>query len=183
MRNVCAVILAGGKSKRMGANKALLPFGGFSTLAEYQFRRLKACGLFESVALSLKAPLLPFEAPLILDESELFAPIMALAAILKRAANDRVFILAVDTPFFNDFRRLIDIDAPAAIARSYSGIHPLCAVYNRSLLPRFENAIKNGEYSIKKALKEAPIVYADFDEKSLINLNYPDQYQRAKLSD
>jgi molybdopterin-guanine dinucleotide biosynthesis protein A len=36
---VC-VIFAGGKSSRMGEDKSLLPFGTFSSLAEYQYNRL-----------------------------------------------------------------------------------------------------------------------------------------------
>jgi len=35
-----AIIFAGGKSSRMGRDKALLPFGGYDTLTEYQYRRL-----------------------------------------------------------------------------------------------------------------------------------------------
>ncbi|MDR2152592.1 MAG: NTP transferase domain-containing protein [Helicobacteraceae bacterium] len=179
MAGVSAIVLAGGKSERMGANKALLPFGKFATLAEYQYRRLLDCGLFESVSFSLKTPFLPFEAPLILDEIALDAPIAAIVAALKAAKTDRVFALAVDTPFFDEFEKLLAIDAKAAIARDTNGAHPLCAIYAKSLSRDFERAIAKGEYAIKAALKNAQIEYVDFDERKLVNLNFRGDYDRA----
>jgi molybdopterin-guanine dinucleotide biosynthesis protein A len=177
---VSAVVLAGGNSTRMGTNKALLPFGGFSTLAEYQYRRLVDCDLFESASISVKTAFLLFDAPLIFDQSEITAPIAALAAILKAAATDRVFVLAVDTPFFDEFEKLLAVwEADAALARTQSGIHPLCAVYRRSLLSRFEAGLESGDYSLKNALRSARIDYADFDERQLTNLNFRDQYEIA----
>jgi molybdopterin-guanine dinucleotide biosynthesis protein A len=163
----------------MGTNKALLPFGGYATLIEYQYRRLAACGFFESVAISVKTPLTTFDAPLIFDDAPICAPIAAIAAVLRNARSDRVFVLAVDTPFFEGFSALIAVDSKAAIARSPSGTHPLCAVYHRSLLPRFEAAITSGEYSIKRALANEQIGYADFDERSLANLNFQADYEAA----
>ncbi|MDP1784432.1 MAG: NTP transferase domain-containing protein, partial [Sulfuricurvum sp.] len=34
------ILFAGGKSSRMGSDKSLLPFGGYPTLAQYQYERL-----------------------------------------------------------------------------------------------------------------------------------------------
>jgi len=47
-----AIIFAGGKSSRMGRDKALLPFGGYDTLTEYQYRRLSK--IFNRVYISTK---------------------------------------------------------------------------------------------------------------------------------
>ena len=51
-RSVSAVIFAGGKSSRMGEDKSLLPFGTYTTLAEYQHAKLSK--LFYKVYLSAK---------------------------------------------------------------------------------------------------------------------------------
>ncbi|HGZ69822.1 MAG TPA: molybdenum cofactor guanylyltransferase, partial [Nitratifractor sp.] len=76
-----AVILAGGKSSRMGSDKALLPFGGYPTLAEYQYRRLSI--LFENVYISTKEDKFDFEAPLILDKEKSSSPLLAAASIFE----------------------------------------------------------------------------------------------------
>ena len=41
MLDIPCVIVAGGKSSRMGRDKALLPFGSFPTLTQYQLARLQ----------------------------------------------------------------------------------------------------------------------------------------------
>ena len=46
------VIVAGGKSSRMGRDKALLPFGGYSSLAQFQYQ--KFLPIFEKVYISCK---------------------------------------------------------------------------------------------------------------------------------
>lgn len=177
---VSAVILAGGQSSRMGRDKALLPFGGFDTLAEYQFRRLQP--LFDEVFVSLKTDKLPFQAPIIYDCAELSAPIVALTAILRAVKTPRVFVLAVDTPFFDAaaIARLLAVDAPVAMARTSSGEHPMCAVYDRALLPLFEAALGRNELALHRALANEKIVYADFEERLLTNLNHPNEYEAAK---
>ena len=61
------VIFAGGKSSRMGRDKALLPFGGEPTLAAYQFTRLSP--LFPATYLSAKtAEKFSDAMPVIVDE-------------------------------------------------------------------------------------------------------------------
>ena len=52
MIEIPCVIFAGGKSSRMGRDKSLLPFGGFETLTQYQYERLKK--IFANVYISCK---------------------------------------------------------------------------------------------------------------------------------
>jgi len=50
--DMAAVIFAGGKSSRMGSDKALLPFGGYGSLSEFQYHKLSRT--FKKVYLSAK---------------------------------------------------------------------------------------------------------------------------------
>ncbi len=53
MFDIPCVVFAGGKSSRMGEDKSLLPFGGFSTFEQFQYNRL--CNLFTQVYVSTKS--------------------------------------------------------------------------------------------------------------------------------
>jgi len=67
-----AVIFAGGKSSRMGKDKASLPFGSYDTLAEYQYQRLKK--IFSDIYIGSKTDKFDFNAPLILDRYSVSSP-------------------------------------------------------------------------------------------------------------
>jgi len=60
-----AVIFAGGKSSRMGKDKALLPFADCNTLSEFQYNKLTS--LFDKVYISSKEDKFDFEATVITD--------------------------------------------------------------------------------------------------------------------
>ena len=79
------VIIAGGKSSRMGRDKALLPFGGFETLTEYQIHRLTP--LFQSLHVSTRTKdKFGFEASFIEDITtyEAQSPLIALLSIFQK---------------------------------------------------------------------------------------------------
>ena len=165
----------------MGQNKALLPFGGFETLAEFQYYKLYHSGLFSAVYFSLKEQFLPFKAPTIFDNSDTYAPIVALEQILAHTKTEKVFVIAVDVPFFDEaaIGKLLAHENAAVLARSPSGIHPLCAVYSVGLKTAFQNAIAINKLSIQKALDNSKTTYIDFDDKLLVNLNYYLEYCKA----
>ncbi len=96
--NSC-VILAGGKSSRMGRDKSLLPFGEFDSLIEYQYSRMK--NIFDEVFISTKYNKFSFKAKLIVDNSNIFSPMMALKTILRELKKP-CFIMAVDMPFVSN---------------------------------------------------------------------------------
>jgi len=180
-----AVIFAGGKSSRMGEDKALLPFGGYGTLAEYQYRRLLP--LFEHVSLSAKGDKFPFSAPLILDrDSEQSSPMVALASILSAIKGDTVFVLSVDMPFVDAalIEKLfaaarLHPDASAIVARSPEGTEPLCAIYRTTLLPRVEDLLRRGEHRMHTLIKNISSVEVLCDrETPFANLNTPEDYRR-----
>jgi len=84
MFSIPCVIFAGGKSSRMGEDKALLPFASFSTLAEYQQTKLSK--LFTHVYISCKEKNnFPFEANFIEDDKTnvTFAPTAGFLASFK----------------------------------------------------------------------------------------------------
>ena len=185
MPEIHAVILAGGRSSRMGRDKALLPFGGYATLAEYQYRRLNR--IFPQVLLSAKEDKFPFPAPLIPDTSDESSPMVALASILSTVKSEAVFILGVDLPFVDEavIGKLLEAfalhpEAEAVIPVSPGGPEPLCALYTRRLLPRIEDSLRAGRHRLQDLFESGEILEIPFDNaEPFANLNRPEEYEEA----
>lgn len=181
---IACVILAGGKSSRMRRDKALLPFGGYDTLCEYQYRRMKK--IFPHVYISAKEEeKFGFKADFILDHDKEFAPTYALKRILESVKEPYLFVMAVDMPFLSEttVKKLIEAFEPAydaLVAEEDGTIHTLCGIYNKSMLPLFEKAVRENKHKLQLLLKEARTRYVTVDDpRSFVNLNYPHEYEKA----
>jgi len=180
------VIFAGGKSSRMGSDKSLLPFGGYSTLAQFQYERLH--GLFSSLYISAKSSeKFDFNAKVIEDPPSLniFAPTAGFVSTFQTLDSERIFVLSVDTPFVGkaEILKLLAADSPAfdaVIARTPTGSHPMCGIYHRSLLEQFETMLKEDKHRLGMLLRSVNTRFVDFeDEMTFSNLNHPHEYEAA----
>lgn len=178
------VIVAGGRSSRMGSDKALLPFGSFETLTQYQLDKHK--NSFTSLHVSCKTKnKFDFEASFIEDQFEVSSPLVALYSILKEF-NTPVCILSVDTPFIDVrvFEKLFTCreENDAVIARSPYGSHQLCAIYSPKILSVLKKQIEEDNHKIRNLLDKIKTKYVDFKSDELFsNLNHPDEYEKAKV--
>ncbi len=179
-----AVILAGGRSSRMGRDKALLPFANYSSLTQYQYQRLLP--LFKRVSISTKDRKFSFDAPLILDKKDESSPLIALETILSTIKSDIVFILGVDLPFVGEdiIKSLVEVynqnsKSKAIISKSSQGVEPLCAIYTKSLLPKIKKAIKANNHRLQDLLNSESILVDFKDSEAFMNLNNPQIYQKA----
>lgn len=188
MYTIPCILFAGGKSSRMGENKALLPFAGFESLTHYQYTRLQE--LFENVYIGTKEPQLfdHIEASFI-DECchpNIYAPTVGFVSAFKQLKTEQaIFVLSVDAPFVDkamiDAFQAVELgDYDAIIARTSSGMHPLCGIYSRSLELPFYKMIQEDNHKLGQLLKNANVLYIDIeDEELLMNVNTPDEYQKA----
>jgi len=188
MFDMTCIIFAGGKSSRMGRDKSLLPFGGFETLAQYQYERLKK--IFKRICISAKeADKFDFEADIIPDivETGVFAPTAGFVSIFEHLDDDRLFVLSVDTPFVgeSEISALVKADKPsldAVVAKTDSGIHPMCGIYHRSLLKPFTEMLHNDNHRLGQLLKSSQAEFIFFDDDfAFTNLNHPHEYEKALL--
>jgi len=180
------VIMAGGKSSRMGSDKALLPLGDFPTLTEYQLSRFP--NHFSSLHVSCKTRAkFHFEASFI-EDNPLYhegSPLVALATLLEHFGTP-VCVLSVDTPFvtseiFEALYAKMDDTTEAIIARSPFGSHQLCAIYAPSLLSKIKTMLSNNEHKVGLLLQKAHTVFVDFpSDAPFLNLNHPSDYDVAK---
>lgn len=182
-KSIPAVLFAGGKSSRMQTDKALLPFGGYTTLAEYQHRKLT--DLFEAVYLSAKTDKFPFSCKVIEDKEPLSAPLVGIISLFEALKCDAVFILSVDAPFVSaeQIEMLIAAANPAydaIIAQSPSGIQPLCGIYKKSILPLAYKHLEEKNYALHTLLSDATTHFVTFDDDApFANLNHPHEYEEA----
>lgn len=178
------VILAGGKSSRMGTDKSLLPFGGYESLTQYQLQKCKP--LFKTLFVSSKRDKFAFDADFILDDMSIFSPMVALANVLSHFTNTHVFILSVDTPFVGkkEIKRMQQfIDKyHIIIPKTASNVHPLCGFYHSSLAKSCKELVKKDIHKIQVLCESESVKYVEFeDEKPFSNLNYMSEYEKVCL--
>jgi len=180
--NSVAVVIAGGRSSRMGRDKALLPFGAFSTLAEFQYSRLSR--IFSKVYISAKSNKFSFNVEVIEDRYEASSPLVALISIFETLNESTIFVLSVDAPFVNEetigrlYARLNSV-SDVIVAKSNNGLEPLCAIYRRTFLEKAKNFLEEERHKLKSLFSELIVDEVEIDEACFMNLNYPAEYEEA----
>jgi molybdopterin-guanine dinucleotide biosynthesis protein A len=182
---ICIVILAGGRSRRMGFNKALIRINGrplIGILAD----RVRT--LSDRILISSNDPdnYGFLNLPVVPDLFSGHGPLAGLHAAMLRQAGPVYILLACDLPnlpvsLLENMIRLSE-GFDAAIPRTKDGLaHPLCAVYRRSCLPFIQRALEKGENKfIETFLDDALSVRwispeeGRYEETDLANINTPE---------
>ena len=178
------IILCGGQSSRMKEDKSLLAFSSYSSLAQFQYERLKL--EFKKVYISAKENKFDFKLDIILDKSTIFSPIIALQSILKNFEKSHiksVFILSVDTPFvsISSIKKLIlsSKKYDTCIAQT-SRKHNLSGVFNINILDKIDLMLKQNIHKVSYLLDICDTKYITFsNENEFINLNKKEDYEKA----
>ena len=177
------VLLAGGKSTRMGQDKALMEVDGKALLL-HGTERLKphVRELFVIGDPRLYGHLWPDVLP---DEIPGLGPLGGIATAMGAARFDRLLVLAVDVPGVNArllerLTRELPDDADALVPRHAGSLEPLVAAYNRRCRPAFLDLIKRSRLSMHGALESVHTAFLDiapgedgWPEDLFRNLNKP----------
>ena len=189
--DICAVILAGGKSSRMGSNKALLDFGG-RPLISVLVDRIRP--ITNQILISSNDPD-PYEflnLPVIPDQYRGHGPLAGLHAAMLWKECSLYIVLACDLPNLQaPLLRKIAVLAKGydvAIPRTRDGLaHPLCAVYRRTCLPEVENSLLRGDNKMIEILLQSSLSIrwvgpeeGHFKDTDLANINTPEDLQKLK---
>ncbi len=177
------VIFAGGRSSRMGQDKSLLPFGKYPSLTQFQYERLKP--YFQDIYISSKSDKFDFDCKVIKDTHLAYSPLIALISIFETLDCNEVFILSVDAPFVDEnvIEKILKFREDATdivIAKSPSGIQPLCGCYKKSMLSFAYAQLEKNNHKLHDllALVSSKLVYFKNDEP-FTNLNHLQEYQEA----
>jgi len=180
-----AVILAGGKSSRMGEDKALLPFGGYPTMAEYQYRKLQK--IFPNVYISAKENKFDFDANIILDRYSESSPMVAIASILDELQED-FFLLSVDMPLMSleVIKKLLDVYNREDFYEIYTykslnGLEPTATIYTNIITRKVHSLLANGEHRVQSLFIQSSVKVVDIKAyREFINVNRKEDYFFAK---
>ncbi len=203
MSTFAGIVLAGGRSSRMGTPKAALEWHGSTLLRRTAGIASRATdGPVVVVRAQGQAlPALPAQVEVIDDPREGMGPIQGLAAGLAAIAGraEIAFVCSTDMPFLHPafVRRVLRAAAEGAdvglpIARGYP--QPLAAAYRTTLAPVAERLVKEGRLRPaflfdecvvtrldEAALRADPILAAlDPDLDSVVNINEPADYEAAR---
>lgn len=188
------VIQAGGESRRMGTDKALLPFLG-QPLILRPLNRL--VGLAEEVLVTSNQPesyrflgLTPIP-----DRFPGCGALGGLFTALSAARYPYVAVVACDMPFASieifafELVLLQETGADAVIPRSEAGVEPFHALYRReTCLPFVRSTLEAGKRRVDAWFPEVQIRYLeaeeilpyDPDQLAFLNINTPEELQEAE---
>ncbi len=171
------VVLAGGASDRMGADKADLMLGGETFLE----RAVGKLGRHFSTVLVAGGDHAPESSVLVADAQPGLGPLAGIAAALEYAGED-IFVMAVDTPLLSDEgighlsgRQLLA--GQVRVARVAGRIHPLTGCYPLDLLSAMLGRLATDDRSVFGFLQCVPhLTLIDIDDGSLVDINTPSDY-------
>lgn len=188
--DVAGFVLAGGKSSRMGSDKAFLELNGRTLLAW-------ALDLVRGVTseFHIVGPREKFElfGPTVEDVFRDRGPLGGIHAALSNSSRELNLLLAVDLPYLDPsflsylVTKARGTDTVVTVPRVAGGWQPLCAVYRRSFLERAEEALQRGKNKIDPLFDGIPVGVIDESELSAAgfsatifeNLNTPGEFEAA----
>ncbi|MFO1030708.1 MAG: molybdenum cofactor guanylyltransferase [Planctomycetota bacterium] len=195
-----AVILAGGRSVRMGRPKEWLPFGNEPLLVR-TCRVVAGCAdpvLVVARDVTQHLPPLPPEVELLTDERREAGPLAGLVQGMRHLVErhrfdtrDAVLLTGCDQPFLTtEFLAGLTarLDEHSLVMPRRDGhLQPLAAVYRFDLLPAATRLLASGSgtprdlaaHGSVRVLDGADLEVLDPDGNCLGNVNTPEEYERA----
>jgi molybdenum cofactor guanylyltransferase len=189
--NSSGIILAGGRSRRMGKDKAWLPLPGQegTTFIEHLASILTALCSETFLVARDEAHAANYTAlagvRVLSDKIPAYGPLMGLYSGLSATRTPHALVVAVDMPFVQPalLSFLLNQAASRSLLVPVVNHTPqvLLAVYPRAVLPLIENRLQEGRRDLRSLLEVAPVRYIDEAQlrqvdpelRSFINVNTP----------
>lgn len=191
--NASAAVLAGGLSRRMGRDKALIEIGGRPMLARI-IAGIRP--LFDDIAVigGDSRRYGSFGVPVRGDIRPGCGSLGGIYTALATALSPVVFCAACDMPFLNPhlvaflLGVMRESECQAVLPSIDGEAEPLCAVYSRSILPVIERDLDGGVRRIKSTLSSLAVRTVEPDElrpydpelRTFFNINTPEDLERAR---
>jgi molybdenum cofactor guanylyltransferase len=194
-------VLAGGQSRRMGQDKALLPLSpGGPALAELALERVRAVADDVSIIAPRRAGYEAFGVEVVPDDFPGAGTLGGIATALRHAGHDRCLVVACDMPFLSE--RVLqamaghpgdwDVLAPRISGESRQGtgliVQTLHAIYGKGCLAPIESRIAAGDLRVIGFFDQVQVAFIEEEELRLIdpdlrtfyNANTPEALAEAR---
>ena len=188
MTSVAGAILVGGRSTRMGKDKARLMLGSKTVLEHVIKAMAKFCDPLVLVG-AQPGDYAEIDLPAQPDVFPGTGPLGGIYTALVSSGAPEILIATCDQPFLQArcLTQLLNA-TESALAVCYSspqGIQPFPGLYRRASLPLLENALREGSYSVRQWLRrqreKVELITAGPElESCFFNLNTPVDWQRAE---
>jgi molybdopterin-guanine dinucleotide biosynthesis protein A len=189
--HVTGIILAGGQSRRMGRDKAFLPFGR-GLLIERVIEVIQQVTAEVILITNKPDQYQRFGLPMFADAIPDAGSLGGVYTGLVSAKTPYGLYLACDMPFVKpDFLRLLcdmAAEADVVIPRNAEDFQPLCAVYAQACREPMHQKIAAGRLKITGFFDQVRVrviegeLLARYDPRDVMffNANTPEEYERAR---
>ncbi len=198
MKNSASIILAGGRSTRMGSNKALLPLPGKErlTFIEQLLSTLTPLCAETILVAGDAADAANYVLPgvhVVTDKMPDQGPLMGLYSGLSAIHMQRALVVAVDMPFIRPSLVAFLLSQPQSDSLLVPLVNNvpqvLLALYPHTILPLVEQLLQRGRHDPRSLLEVAPVQYIpedhlralDPDLCSFVNINTPQDLHAGYL--
>lgn len=189
-QNISLLIIAGGKSSRLGVDKRFVEVGGVGLL-ETILRKASATDFAEKFLCvedelsALKNLATKYGVRLIVDEIKNSGPLSAISQGLSASKTDWNLAVSTDMPFF-EFTAVAKLtekfsSAQAVLPEVDGRAQPLAGFYRREVAKLFRGEVLSGQRKIIEAIKKIPHELAAVDDSvAFFNVNTPADLKLAR---
>jgi len=189
-----SIIVAGGKSLRLGRSKALETIGGKS-LIQWVVDRLSVLSTEIIIATAHGEAIPCSSAGRIKTVADIYpekGPLTGIYSGLMASSSPRAIVVGCDTPFLSvgllEYMTQICSTFDVVVPRIKDKVEPLCAVYSRSCLAPIQELLEQNERRIVELFGMVKVKYIEEDEingfdpehLSFFNINSQDDLERAR---
>jgi len=192
LQPISVIVLAGGKSRRMGVNKALLKVDQNETLIARVLHNMQA--LSDDLIIVSNSPELyaDLDARQVGDEFEEAGPLAGIHAGLLAAKYDWIFAVACDMPLVDHrlarYMVLLSKGHDAVVPQIGGDFEPLHALYKKTCRPAIEARLQAGQRRVVSFFSDVRVRYVEprevaiFDPEghSFFNANRPADWKRLQ---
>lgn len=189
-----AIILAGGKSSRLGRNKGVQALGR-KTLIQWIVDRLATISTEIIIATARGEPMLPSPSPMVRTVADVYpgkGPLAGMHSGLGASSNPRAFVVACDTPFLSpdllQYMAQAYSTADVVVPRLGSSLEPLFGVYSTTCLAPIQKLLEQDKRRIYELfgmvtvryVEQAEIDRFDPEHLSFFNINSEQDLDKAR---
>ena len=179
------LILAGGKSGRMGCEKSTLLLGD-KTFSEHI---AEAMGEYRENLFSTNGAKVPKGFVAVADDPDLKwnGPAARIISGLEACESDWLMVVPCDAPNVDaavtsklwDVAKGLDEPVPVLAANS-GGIEPLIAIYPKCVCDKMRQRLASGTRKVLDVIADTGYILVPMDDKKLVNINWPEDYMAVK---